>query len=340
MTLSKFSDSNLASWAKILIITALSYAIESLVPALGASMLAIVLGMALSAWRPPASTKPAKQISGQLLKIGIVFLGFGLSFAKLQAVGLKVYLVLIPVVAVALLSARYLGRWMGIGSRSALLVGMGTAICGGSAIAAAAPIVEAEDSEIAFAITTIFLYNTLALFLFPLLGAWLGYGDQSFGLFAGAAINDTSSVVAAGFAFSEAAGTTATIVKMARTLLIVPVCLGLVVARYQQASAQLADGQGAHQVSLWEQARRLFPSFIAYFLLAVLASSLLPLPAWLLDGFKLLARLTMIAALAGVGLAVDLRQLRRAGSQSILLGGLCWALVIATASLAIHFFYS
>lgn len=340
MTFSKFSDSKWASWAKILIITALAYAIESLVPALGASMLAILLGMALSAWRPPASTKPAKQISGQLLKIGIVFLGFGLSFAKLQAVGLKVYLVLIPVVAVALLSARYLGRWMGIESRSALLVGMGTAICGGSAIAAAAPIVEAEDSEIAFAITTIFLYNTLALFLFPLLGAWLGYGDQSFGLFAGAAINDTSSVVAAGFAFSEAAGTTATIVKMARTLLIVPVCLGLVGARYQQASAQLANGQGAHQVSLWAQARRLFPSFIAYFLLAVLASSLLPIPAWLLASFKLLARLTMIAALAGVGLAVDLRQLRRAGSQSIILGGFCWALVIATASLAIHFFYS
>ena len=113
MTFSKFSDSNWASWAKILIITALAYAIESLVPALGASMLAIVLGMALSAWRPPSSTKPAKQLSGQLLKIGIVFLGFGLSLAKLQAVGLKVYLVLIPVVAVALLSARYLGRWMG-----------------------------------------------------------------------------------------------------------------------------------------------------------------------------------------------------------------------------------
>ena len=339
MTFSKFSDSNWASWAKILIITALSYAIESLVPALGASMLAILLGMALSAWRPPASTKPAKQISGQLLKIGIVFLGFGLSFAKLQAVGLKVYLVLIPVVAVALLSSRYLGRWMGIESRSALLVGMGTAICGGSAIAAAAPIVEAEDSEIAFAITTIFLYNTLALFLFPLLGAWLGYGDQSFGLFAGAAINDTSSVVAAGFAFSESAGTTATIVKMARTLLIVPVCLGLVGARYQQASAQLADGQET-KVGLWAQARRLFPSFIAYFLLSVLASSLLPLPAWLLAGFKLLARLTMIAALAGVGLAVDLRQLRRAGSQSIILGGFCWSLVIVTASLAIHFFYS
>ena len=89
MTFSKISDSKWASWAKILIITALAYAIESLVPALGASMLAIVLGMALSAWRPPASTKPAKQISGQLLKIGIVFLGFGLSFAKLQAVGLK-----------------------------------------------------------------------------------------------------------------------------------------------------------------------------------------------------------------------------------------------------------
>ena len=91
---------------------------------------------------------------------------------------------------------------------------------------------------------------------------------------------------------------------------------------------------------MWAQARRLFPSFIAYFLLAVLASSLLPLPTWLLAGFKLLARLTMIAALAGVGLAVDLRQLRRAGSQSIILGGFCWALVIVTASLAIHFFYS
>ena len=120
------------------------------------------------------------------------------------------------------------GRLLKVGFNLKSLIGVGTAICGGSAIAAVAPIIEAEDQEIAYAISTVFLFNVVAVFIFPALGHALGLTQMGFGLFAGTAINDTSSVVAAGYTFGNAAGDYATIVKLTRTIMIVPIALGFV----------------------------------------------------------------------------------------------------------------
>ena len=326
------NSSKRGAYLLISAITALAYLIEYLVPALGSSISALVIGMVAGYYLTPPTH--AKKISSNLLKYGIILLGFGLSFAKLQSVGLKVYLVLIPIVLGAFIISYLAGNWLKIPTKSRLLIGIGTAICGGSAIAAASPIIEAEDNEIAFSITTIFIYNMLALFIFPILGFTLGYNDTTFGLFAGSAINDTSSVVAAGFAFSDAAGTLATIVKMARTLLIVPACIALIYTRYLHTKQHDATAKlDLHQI------KKIFPTFILWFLVAVFITSVVPLGSDILHWLKLGARITMTAALAGVGLSVDLRQLRTAGVQSLLLGGITWSAVILISIVCIHLFY-
>ena len=198
---------------------------------------------------------------------------------------------------------------------------LGTGICGGSAIVAVAPIVEAEDGEIAFAISTVFLFNVVAVLLFPLLGRLLHMTDTGFGLWAGTAINDTSSVVAAGYSFSQAAGTYATITKLARTTMIVPVALGFAFARTRSCGA---SGQ---PVCL----RQIFPWFILAFLAAAVLNSVGAfghvLPAHLSDA----GRLLICVALAGVGLGTNLRHLVQTGPRPILLGLLIWAGVAFTS---------
>lgn len=139
--------------------------------------------------------------------------------------------VMLCTIAASLLTALLMGRVLKVPSNTATLIGVGTSICGGSAIAATAPVIDADDREVAYSISTIFLFNILAVFLFPALGRILHMTDTGFGIWAGTAINDTSSVVAAGFAFSDAAGELATIVKLTRTLMIIPITLALTLYR-------------------------------------------------------------------------------------------------------------
>src|SRR5690606_6815366 len=120
-------------------------------------------------------------------------------------------------------------RWLGLSGHLKTMIGVGTAICGASAIAAVAPILRPDERDTALAISTIFLFNVVAVLLFPLLGHLLQLSDLGFGLWAGTAINDTSSVVAAGYSYSSAAGDLATIVKLTRATLIIPVCVALAV---------------------------------------------------------------------------------------------------------------
>lgn len=310
----------------ILFLTLFAYGLERLIPSFGSSITALITGMIAGQWLPEQTT--SKKISGTLLKYGIILLGFGLSFAKLQLVGLASYAVILPVIAISFIVALSVGKLFNIPIGARTLVAMGTAICGGSAIAAAAPIIEAEDDDIAFSISAVFLYNMLALVVFPLLGQLLHLNDVQFGVFAGAAVNDTSSVVATGFAFSDTAGSIATVVKMARTLMIVPVCLALLYTRIRRHSGQTMN---------WQTIRQLFPSFIAWFLLAVTITSVIPIPQHILSVIKLLSRITMTAALVGVGLSVDLRKLRKTGLQSLGLGGVTWVAVMTMSLLMIYF---
>ena len=143
------------------------------------------------------------------------------------SVGSQSLLIMFATIGAAGITAWLVGRYLQLPGNISTLIGVGTAICGGSAIAATAPVISATDKEVAYSISTIFLFNIAAVFIFPFLGHFLGMNDIGFGMWAGTAINDTSSVVAAGYSYSQAAGNFATIVKLTRTLMIIPITLGL-----------------------------------------------------------------------------------------------------------------
>lgn len=316
-------------------VTALAYVIGQQFPLVGSSLSAILIGalVAHSPLRTHLQLNGFKRISSQLLKYGIIVLGLTLSFTTLSGIGSQALVVILPVIAISFLTAITIGHLLHVKMDSRLLVGVGTAICGGSAIAAAAPIIEAEEDDIAFAIATIFLFNIMALFVFPVVGAWLGYNDVQFGVFAGSAINDTSSVVAAGFAFSEQAGEIATVVKLVRTLMIVPACIGLILFRYRT----LHQTSG-NKLSL-EQVRSIVPQFVIWFILAVIVATFVPIPTDVTHGLKQVARIMMTMALAAVGLSLNFKQLRTAGLPAILLGGITWLAVILISIVMINVFF-
>lgn len=282
---------------------------------LDSSSLALLTGLVLSAYlKGKSELVPGLTWVGKKgLQFSIILLGLRLSFTDIKGVGLWSYQLSLPFLLLTLALAYLLGRWLKLPRALSLLVGFGTAICGGSAIAAASPILEADEEDIGLALSTIFLYNLLALFLFPSLGQVLGLSERTFGLWAGLAINDTSSVVAAGYSYGQGAGDVATVVKLARTLLIVPACLGFGLGRLGQGqSSQLSRFKG------------IFPTFVLWFLLATLLTSLGLVPAAWVELSKPLSKWLMAAALFGIGSKLSLRQIKTAGLKPLFLGGLVW----------------
>jgi uncharacterized integral membrane protein (TIGR00698 family) len=231
----------------------------------------------------------------------------------------------------AFLAAWLLGRGLGVPGKLAILIGVGTAICGGSAIAAVTPIVRPDDHDTAFAISTIFLFNIVAVLLFPLLGHLMHLSDLGFGMWAGTAINDTSSVVAAGYSYSHAAGNYATIVKLTRSTLIIPICLAL--AFYVASRESRRRRQQGH-LSHFSLAR-IFPWFIVWFLIAsaVCTAGLIP------DDFRpvlhVLAEFMIIVALTSIGLTANLRRMASTGLRPVILGLGVW-LAVAVSSLLVQ----
>ena len=299
-------------------------------PLLGAAVAAIVLGVLVRAlFAPGPGFDPGIRFTGRkVLQWSIVGLGFGLDVGEVARTGLESLGVLLGTLLVAFGAAWALGRLLKVPGKLTVLVGVGTAICGGSAIAAVAPIIRPQDHETAFAISTIFLFNLVAVLLFPALGHWMHLSDAGFGLWAGTAINDTSSVVAAGYAYSDAAGDYATIVKLTRATMIVPVCIAiaaLVAWRGGGAAAGARPGLG-----------RVFPWFILWFLAASALRSAGLVPAALLPWLHTAAVALMVLALGAIGLSADLRRMRAAGARPILLGLGVWA-AVATGSLALQF---
>ncbi|TDM11936.1 YeiH family protein [Macrococcus lamae] len=311
---------------KGLLLTAVLAAVATIlgnaVPLIGAAVFSIILGILVRQFiRIPEDFEPGIKFSGKkILQWAIILMGFTLSFRTAVSLGLSSLPITLTTITAALLCSYIIGRWMGIPERIRTLIGVGTAICGGSAIAAASPIVEADDEEIAFSISTIFLFNIIAVFLFPALGHLLHMTSTGFGYFAGTAINDTSSVVAAGYTFSKDAGDTATIVKLVRALMIVPVCLLLVLIKVKRE-------QKESKVSL----KKIFPWFILYFFMASVFASIVPLPEELVTVIKHIATLMIAIALAGIGLSVNLKSFRAIGYQPVLLGAITWFVVTVTA---------
>ncbi|WP_266157682.1 YeiH family protein [Dyella silvatica] len=302
-----------------------------LAPLIGGPVFGIVLGILVRNLVSPGGHYTAGiQFAGkQVLQWSIIALGFGLSLDQVAKTGLESLSVTLVTMTVAFLTAWLLGRVLGVPDKLKILIGVGTAICGGSAIAAVTPIIKPDDHDTAFAISTIFLFNLVAVLLFPLLGHLMHLSDLGFGLWAGTAINDTSSVVAAGYSFSKEAGDYATIVKLTRATLIIPVCLALAFAVAWREKRKTSASGVASDFSL----SKIFPWFILWFLVASGVRTMGLIPTAIQPAIHLAAEFLIIVALTAIGLSANLRRMASTGARPILLGLGVWVAVSVSSLL-------
>lgn len=302
-------------------------------PIVGGAVFGILIGIiirntyGINSTIAPGITFTAKKI----LKLSIIILGAGLNLNQIWTTGVSSLSVMIFTLLTAYITAYLFGRLLQVPENLIHLIGTGTAICGASAIAAVSPIVEAEESEIAYSISTIFLFNVLAVLIFPALGHLMGMTDSAFGLWAGTAINDTSSVVAAGYIYSDAAGAYATIVKLTRTTMIIPIAL-IYVAFMASKKKQQASESGS-DFSL----RKIFPWFVLGFLAAALLNTLGIISGPAVDLANWLGKFLIVMALSAVGLQANLREMISTGAKPMLLGLLVWFSVASVSLLVQHF---
>ena len=302
-------------------------------PLVGGPVIGILLGIAVRNLVSPGDRyTPGIAFTGKkVLQWSIIALGFGLSLDQVAKTGVQSLLVTAITMTTAFVAAWLLGRWLGVHDKLKILIGVGTAICGGSAIAAITPIIRPDDHDTAFAISTIFLFNVVAVLLFPMLGHLMNMTDLGFGLWAGTAINDTSSVVAAGYSYSQAAGDYATIVKLTRATLIIPVCLVLafIVAASEKRKSMASGSSSDFSLA------KIFPWFILWFLVAsgIRTAGLIPLA--IQPAIHMLAQFLIIVALTAIGLSANLRKMASTGVRPILLGLGVW-IAVALSSLAVQ----
>ena len=227
-----------------------------------------------------------------------------------------------------------------IDSNTAILIGVGSSICGGSAIAAAAPVIKAEDQDIAQAISVVFFFNVVAAFVFPQFGDAIGLSNMGFGLFAGTAVNDTSSVTATAAVWDSMKGTGtqvleyATIVKLTRTLAIIPICLGLASYQVYKAKQNAAQTDGS-SVSV----AKIFPKFVLYFVICSLITTALSyanVDIGFLSIFKTISKYFITMAMVAIGLNTNIVKLLKSGGSALALGACCWIAITAVSLVAQH----
>ena len=215
---------------------------------------------------------------------------------------------------------------MGLNWKMSNLISAGTGICGGSAIAAIAPVIDADDTDIAYAMSATFLFDMAMIVLFPIMGQALGLSDMAYGLWAGTAVNDTSSVVAAGYAFSEGAGDFATMVKLTRTLSIIPTVLV-----FTFINIRLKKKKNIASENKKVNVMKLFPWFIAGFLFLAAVNSLGLIPSAVSSAAKDISKFLMVTALAAIGLSTSFKDMKKAGAAPMLHGFIISALVVIVA---------
>nr|WP_179430021.1 putative sulfate exporter family transporter [Spelaeicoccus albus] len=312
------------------------------VPVVGGPVFGIVIGVLLAAFLRPGTVLDSgtKFSSKRILQASIVVLGSGLSLTQVVSVGAASLPVMLGTLAVALLGGWLLGKALRVDGEIGTLISVGTGICGASAIAAVTAVIDAAESKVAYAIGTIFTFNVAAVLVYPTLGHLLGLSQHAFGLWAGTAINDTSSVVAAAYTYGSSAGAYGVVVKLTRTLMIIPisVVLALFVARRRSRALELAPDGGAAAADGGTTRRRvpwkkIVPLFIVGFLVASALDSVGAIPdSWHAPlSFAGVFMITM--ALSGIGLSTRLATLKSAGHRPLLLGGILFVLVGASSLL-------
>jgi uncharacterized integral membrane protein (TIGR00698 family) len=303
-------------------------------PVIGGPVFGVVLGIVMNNifGKPEWSVNGIKFTSKRVLQWSIIILGCGLSLKQVLNTGLQSLSVMLFTLVCAFISAYGFGKLMKVPIRLTSLIGVGTAICGGSAIAAVSPIIEAEEMEVAYSISTIFLFNIIAVLVFPSLGHLLGFSDRAFGLWAGTAVNDTSSVVAAGYAFSSQAGSYATIVKLTRTTMIIPISLLFAVAMAFYKKRINTGCETAVNYSF----KRIFPWFILGFLTTSLLNTLGLFDKNMISLLSSAGRFLIVMALTAVGLSADFKKMLKTGLRPLALGLIVW-IIVALASIGMQF---
>ncbi|MFN2450726.1 MAG: YeiH family protein [Candidatus Dormibacteria bacterium] len=316
-------------------VAAVATLLASRVPLAGAPVLGIVFGAALSpVVRPGARLAPGLEVAGKFfLQAAIVLLGTGLSLGQVARVGGGSLPVMVGTLLIGLGSAWWCGRLLGIGSGATTLIGVGTSVCGASAIAAVTAVMDVADADVAYAIGTVFTFNIAAVLLFPVVGHLLGLSQHAFGLWSGTAINDTSSVVAAAYSYGADAGSYGVVVKLTRTLMIIPICavlVGLRARRLRRGVHAPAGGGGGRL--RWT---KIIPLFLGGFLLASALDTAHAIPSSWHANLNTAGLFLITLALAGIGLSIRLAQLRRAGARPLVLGGILWV-TVAVSSLVLQ----
>lgn len=337
------ASSFLPGFCIALFIAAAAKFLESLLPVhlIGASVIALFIGMFLNPLlgKQKIFQPGLKFTSKKILKFAIILLGASLSIGVILNVGKLSMAVMIFTLLTCFGGGYIVGRLLGLNWKLSNLISAGTGICGGSAIAAIAPVIDAEDKDIAYAMSATFLFDMVMILLFPIMGHAMGLNDTAYGLWAGTAVNDTSSVVAAGYAFSEAAGDFATMVKLTRTLTIIPAVLifSLIQTRLRRKEAPgetISDGNTAGtRVNFLA----LLPWFIIGFVGLAVLNSVGLIPVAVSAGAKELSKFLMVAALAAIGLGTSFEEMKKSGIAPMIHGFIISVLVVIVA-IAVEYF--
>ncbi len=315
-------------------VAGLSVLVEQLVPGglLGASIVALFMGTIINSFFHPSWIKPAlKFTSKKILKGAIILLGASLSVNTIMSVGKMTFFVMIFTFAMCFGGGYFIRKLFKLNWKLSNLISAGTGICGGSAIAAIAPVIDAEDKDIAFAMSSTFLFDMVMVALYPIMGKALGMSDIAFGIWAGTSVNDTASVVASGYAFSEAAGDFATMVKLTRTIAIIPTVLVFAWIGTRAKRKELQQTSGGQKVNIV----KIIPWFICGFLALAILNSVGCIPVEVSGIMKQASKFLMVTALAAIGLSTSLTDFKKAGLAPMFYGITIDTLVTLTALVVI-----
>ena len=325
---------NIPGFLVAVCIAALAKFLESLLPIhiIGASVIALFIGMIINSFFHPVWMKSGlKFTSKKVLKFAIILLGASLNVSVILSVGKMSLAVMVFTLLTCFGAGYFIGKALKLNWKLSNLISAGTGICGGSAIAAIAPVIDAEDSDIAYAMSATFLFDMAMIVLFPIMGSWLGLSDQAYGLWAGTAVNDTSSVVAAGYAYTEGAGDFATMVKLTRTLAIIPTVLvfTFVNVRLKRKNNITTQSKKTNVLSL-------FPWFIVGFLAMAALNSLGLISETVSATTKDISKFLMVTALAAIGLNTSFKDMKKSGIAPMVHGFIISALVVIVAIAVIY----
>lgn len=334
-----------------LILAIPSFVLGNIFPIIGGPIIAIILGMVIAIfWKDKGNAEKGISFTSKyILQLAVVFLGFGLNLGVIVATGIQSLPIIIGTISIALIVAYVMMKALKMERNSAILIGVGSSICGGSAIAVTAPVIGANDEDVAQSISIIFFFNVIAAIIFPMLGRMLGFSTingDAFGIFAGTAINDTSSVTAAAATWDNMWGLgsstldKAATVKLTRTLAIIPITLALsyIIGKKEEVKDNLGFDDDAKNKEGFNL-KRAFPTFIAFFVLASIITTIsvaLGVDSNLFLPFKELSKFLIVMAMLAIGLNSDIVKLVKTGGKPMLLGASCWIAITIVSLILQH----